>query len=436
MGRMPVRLALVLALMVTTCWMGRAHSVLAAEVFLGITRSEASRIPATVVRVRADRTFAGKSSEIRSVLEADLRRSLAFRMINPPSMPEIWKTETPQKELIKEIGKKGIEALIWVDVEFQDKNVVMEGYVYDGGSGTLIIRKRYTGEAKVLRKMVHRFADEVVFRYTGEKGIAQTRIAYTSRLTGSKELYLIDYDGYNPRRLTSDRSLSLSPEWSPDGRWITYTSYREGNPDIYTLDLETGQRWKMVGFPALNISPGWSPAGDQLAFASTVNGTLQLYVMNQNGKSMKRLTSGLGDNLSPTWSPNGQEIAFVSNRGGSPQIYLINVFGTNLRRLTFNGNYNTSPAWSPKGDWIAYACQVKGQMRICLIGADGTQQVQLTDDPGEQEDPAWAPDGRHLVFRSTQASRGGDLYMMTIDGKEVERLTFNGAQNGSPAWSP
>ena len=417
-------------------WTVGVNSVIAAEVFLGITRSETARIPATVVRVQTQQAFAEKSSEVRVVLEADLRRSLAFRMINPPRIPEIWKTKTPHKTLIKKIGKKGIEAVIWVKLEFESQNVMMEGQVYDGGSGALVIAKRYVGESKILRKIVHRFADEVVFRYTGEKGIAQTRIAYTSKLTGTKELYLIDYDGYNPRRLTNDRTLSLSPEWSPDGRWITYTSYRDDNPDIFTLDIETGRRWKMVGFPALNISPGWSPSGDRLAFASTVKGTLQLYVMNQNGKRMKRLTSGLGDSLSPTWSPSGQEIAFVSNRGGPPQIYLINAFGMNLRRLTFEGNYNTSPAWSPQGDWISYTCRVKGRMRICLISVDGTRQVQLTDGRGEQEAPSWAPDGRHLVYRSTHDTRRGDLYMMNVDGKEVERLTFNGAHNGSPAWSP
>ena len=435
MGRALVRLGLVGFLASTPGWVN-TDPVIAAEVFLGVTRSETIRIPVTVVRVEADRAFAAQANEVRAVLEADLRRSLVFQVIDPPNLPEIWTTKTPHAALIKKIGKGGIEAVIWITLKLQNQNAAMEGRVYDGGSSTLVIGKRYIGEAKALRRIVHRFTDEVVFRYTGEKGIAQTRIAYTSKVTGNKELYLMDYDGYNPRRVTGDRSLSLFPAWSPNGRWITYTSYREGNPDIFTLDIETGQRWKMAAFPGLNISPSWSPSGERLAFASTVGGALHLYVMSQDGMQMKKLTTGSSDNLSPTWSPSEQEIAFISNRGGSPQVYLMSAFGTNLRRLTFSGHYNTSPAWSPKGNWIAYTCRIEGRMRICLIRPDGTQQIQLTDGPGEQEDPAWAPNGRHLVFSSTQASRGGDLYMTDIDRGEVERLTFNGAQNSGASWSP
>lgn len=417
-----------------SCWAG-ASPVSAAEVFLGVTRSETARIPASFVHLQASSALVGQETEVREVLEMDLRRSLVFRMVKPPNMPEIQGAENPKPDLIKKVGAEGIEAVIWATLSKRGQDLVLEGRVYDGGSGTMMVGKRYIGEAKALRTMTHRFSDEIVFRYTGERGIAQTRIVYTSNLTGAKELYLMDYDGGNAMRLTEDRSLSLSPEWSSDGRWITYTSYRDGNPDIFTLDLETVRRWKMIGFPGLNISPAWSPTGDRLAFASTRDGISQLYLADREGKGLVKLTAGLGDSLSPTWSPSGQEIAFVSNRGGTPQIYLMNSDGTNVRRLTFSGVYNTSPAWSPKGDWIAYACRVENRMRICLINPDGTQQVQLTDGAAEQEDPSWSPDGRHLVFRST-LNGPGDLYMMNEDGQDMERLTFNGMQNSSPAWSP
>ena len=435
MGKIVRRVLLLVFLMLSAVCGVVDGPALAAEVFLGITRSEADRVPASLIRVDAPLTLTGQAGEVRAVLEADLRRSLVFRIVDPPSMSGVLTVKDLQPVLIKKIGAHGIGAVIWMALDARGGGVVLEGRVYDGGSGSLIIGKRYIGETKILRMMVHRFSDEVVFRYTGERGIAETRIAYISKLTGAKELYLMDYDGFNPRRLTKDRSLNLSPEWSPDGRWITYTSYRDGNPDIFTLDLGTGQRWKIVDFPALNISPSWSPSGSHLAFASTQGGNLQLYLINRDGADLKQLTIGLGDSLSPSWSSTGQELAFVSNRGGTPQIYIIGRDGTNLRRLTFNGRYNTSPAWSPKKNWIAYTCQIERLMRICLITPDGTRQVQLTDGAGGQEDPAWSPDSRYLVFRSTQDSRGGDLYLMNVEAKEMERLTFNGAQNGSPVWS-
>lgn len=407
-----------------------------AEVRLGISRSETAPIVASLISVEGAAPRTAGASEVRAVLEADLNRSLVFTTETPPRTGGLAETKDPGASLVREIGKAGIQAAIWIFLEAQGSDIVLEGRVYDGGSGSMVFGKRYVGEKKILRKMIHRFSDEVVFRYTGERGIAQTRIAYVSKLTGSKEVYIMDSDGHGPRRITADRSITLSPDWSPDGKWISYTSYREGNPDIYTIELATGRRWKMVGFDGLNISPSWSPGGDWLAFASTRGGTLQLYRLNRDGKGLTRLTRGLADNLSPSYSPTGQEIAFVSNRGAVPQIYMINADGTGLRRLTFKGKYNTSPAWSPKGDWIAYTCQVEGLLRICLITPDGSDQAQLTDGPGEQEDPAWSPDGRQLVFRSTEASSGGDIFRSSLDGSHHERLTFNGAQNNNPVWSP
>jgi TolB protein len=407
-----------------------------AEVHLGISRTETAPIPASLIRVEGTSTLRGGTSEVRAVLEGDLNRSLVFAMEPPPGIDGLIGNREPRPALIRKVGERGIQAAIWIFLEEKGPDIVMEGRVYDGASGARIFGKRYIGEKRILRRMIHRFSDEVVFRYTGERGISQTRIAYVSKISGAKEVYVMDSDGYSPRRVTADRSLALSPEWSPDGRWITYTSYREGNPDIFTLELDTGRRWKVVGFPGLNISPDWSPEGQWLSFASTRGGTLQLYRINRDGSGLTQLTRGLGDNLSPSYSPTGQEIAFISNRGGTPQVYLVNGDGASLRRLTYKGSYNTSPAWSPKGDWIAYTCQVEGSMRICLITPDGSHWEQLTDGAGEQEDPAWSPDGRHLVYRSTEASAGGDLFRISINGSQHERLTFNGAQNSNPVWGP
>jgi len=172
----------------------------AAEVFLGITRSEATRIPASLVRLQASSTLAGQETEVREVLEMDLRRSLVFRVVRPPNMPEIQTAENPKPDLIKKVGTQGIEAVIWMTLGKRGEDLVLEGRVYDGGTGAMVMGKRYIGEPKIFRTLIHRFSDEIVFRYTGERGIAQTRIAYTTKLTGYKELYLMDYDGRNPRR--------------------------------------------------------------------------------------------------------------------------------------------------------------------------------------------------------------------------------------------
>ena len=71
----------------------------------------------------------------------------------------------------------------------------------------------------------------------------------------------MEYDGQNPLKVTADRSICLSPAWSPDGKVLAYVSYRDRNPDLFALDMDTGKRWKMSGNEGLNISPAWSPNG-------------------------------------------------------------------------------------------------------------------------------------------------------------------------------
>lgn len=414
---------------------GGASPAMGAEVFLSVTRSESEKIPLGILQVYAPANLTKHTSAIRTVLESDLRRSLVFRLIHPPLFPELANGAEPTAAVILKAGKEEIQAAVWITLSQKGEDLVLEGRVYDGKSGQMVLGKRYLSEVKYLRNVIHRFSDEIVFQYTGERGIAETRVVYSSLLSGSKELYLMDYDGYNVRKLTNDKSLDLSPRWSPDGNWITYTSYRSGSPAIYTLDLLSGRLWKMVGYAGLNISPVWSPTGQGLAFAGTMDGSAQLYWVDKQGKGLRRLTMDQSDNLSPAWSPSGGEMAFTSNRGGGPQIYVMNSDGSNVRRLTFNGDYNTSPVWSPKGNAIAYVCRIDGRLRICAISPDGARTAQLSDGRGEDESPTWSPDGKHLIFSSTRMSEG-DLFMMNADGMDVERLTFSGAKNNGPSWSP
>ncbi|GIT64909.1 MAG: hypothetical protein Ct9H300mP23_05360 [Nitrospinota bacterium] len=84
---------------------------------------------------------------------------------------------------------------------------------------------------------MHRFADEVVLKLTGKRGIAETQITFLGQeKNGSKEVYSVDFDGHNLRKLTRDNTVNLSPVWSSDGKWIIYTSYAAHNPDLIMIN--------------------------------------------------------------------------------------------------------------------------------------------------------------------------------------------------------
>jgi len=373
-----------------------------------------------------------------SILADDLKHSGIFDVIDPTFLPfEASRVGLGQeKGLLPALNSLKIQALVIGRLSSRSEELLLEGQLFEVTKGEMLAGKRYVGNHRSLRTMVHRLADEIVFRLTGEKGIATSRIAFVSSVDSAKEIYVMDYDGHNPVLITGNRSINLSPRWSPDGRQIAYTSYRDRNPDLFVVNLETGRRHKISASPGLNIAPGWSPDGQWLAFSMSSGQGTNLFLSRPDGTGLRPLTLGSNINVSPSFSPNGRQIVFNSDRGGTPQIYIMDIEGTNVRRLTFGvGDYSVSPRWSPRGDKIAFVGKLHGNFDIFLISPDGSGLVQLTSNSGNNEEPSWSPDGRHLVFTSSRAGRR-DLYVMRADGTNQRRLTNNGKENYLADWSP
>ena len=420
----------------------------AADVFLEAARPDFQKIPLAIAGIEnlgGTESPEGRvklGSRIEEVLKTDVRRSLVFALVDVNGLGiKSGQLGAEPDPSFKHAVENGVSVVVWgragIKSGNKDADVNMDGYVYDAGNNEVVGGKRYVGSTSVVRLMAHRFADELVFRYTGEPGIARTKIAYVSELGSARELFIMDYDGYDPRQLTADGFLNLMPRWSPDRRFLVFTTYRNRNTqDIDLLELANGKRWTLVSQGGLNITPALSPDGNFLAYSSSYEGNAELYRMDTHTKAVQRLTTNAGGDLSPSWAPSGRELAFTSDRSGGPQVFLISADGSNVRRLTFEGEYNAAPAWSPRGNWIAYVCRTpRKEYKLCLITPDGQKRVQLTTGPGVDDSPSWSPDGRHIVFSST-ADGKSHIYMINADGKDLERITFTGTHNSAPTWSP
>jgi TolB protein len=304
-----------------------------------------------------------------------------------------------------------------------------------GSGGEAIFERFYKQDAAWLRPLAHRIADDVVKAATGRDGIARTRIAFINNQTGHKELYVMDYDGDSPKRLTDDKSIDLLPRFSPDGRRIAYTSYKDGNPDLFMLDLETGRAITESDEQGLNIAGGFSPNGEKLLMTLSRGKSPNLYLKDLATGAIERLTFHFGADSTPTFSPDARQAAFVSDRSGNPQIYMLDLATKQARRLS-NLNWCDSPAWSPTGEWIAFAGRAnrKDKMDIFLVDVTGAQIRQLTHGEGSNEDPTWSPDGRLLAFSSTRDGRS-QIYVMDADGSAPRRIADLPGASSTPHWS-
>jgi TolB protein len=315
-------------------------------------------------------------------------------------------------------------------------NLNAEFRLYDVTKGELIVGKQFVSKVEDKLYIIRQIAREILLALTGDGDVFNTKIAYVMKTGRMSDIYVINFDGANLAKVTNEKSLTMTPRWSPDGQYISYTSYSSGNPDLYIKPLYARTGKKISGFQGINLSGSWSRDGRKILFTTRKDGNEEIYTMEINTGKLERLTNNLSIDVSPAWSPDNTKIAFVSNRSGSPQIYIMNTDGSNVKRLTDTGTYNTSPNWSPNGKKISYEGRVNGRFQIFTINEDGTQNTQLTADyRGDYESPTWSPDGRYLTYSLIRGSKSS-IYIMNANGSNV-RLLFEGrSMSIGPAWSP
>jgi TolB protein len=327
----------------------------------------------------------------------------------------------------------GADALVRTRLTLAGDRIDLEARLYDNASATTLFARRFAGSRERLRRVAHQLADDIQHHYTGRRGVALTRIAFVSRHGKAKEIYLMDYDGRNIRRLTTSRTINLSPAWSPSADELAFVSWRGKQPGLYAMNSEGKLGHLAVVGGELSSAPEWSPDGRELAYSSNADGNTEIYVLQRSTGKNRRLTYHAAIDTAPDFSPNGREIAFTSDRAGTPQIYIMDADGLSVRRVSRQGSYNESAAWSPRGDQLAFASRIDGRFEIVLLDLGSGRQTQLTRGAGNNENPCWSPDGRHLVFSSNRAG-SYDIYTMRADGSDVRRLS-RGGDSITPDWS-
>jgi Tol biopolymer transport system component len=271
------------------------------------------------------------------------------------------------------------------------------------------------------------------------------------------ELYVMNRNGSDQRRITFDNVFEYGARWSPDGTRIAFYSPGPGRfPQIFLLSANGVVQLTGTG-PLTDTGAGaqfphWSPDGKRIVFQTTpvVNGRFvyrNIFVINVDGTGLTKLTnSSTYQNRRPAWSPDGTRIAFSSNRDGNDEIYVMNADGSNPIRLTHDVHSNQAPDWSPDGSKIVFQSNRTGNLQIWVMNADGTGLMQLTNTQGctRSGDPTWSPDGSKIAFASDRDFPTDDcndlergilqVFVMNADGTNQVSLTSLPGESGSPGW--
>ncbi len=393
---------------------------------------------------RSDEASQAACRTITQVLRNDLAFEGLFQFV-----PESLLAAVPAQNLDAPnfVDWKGIGAkvLVVTRAEVAGGELAVDTRVHFVDTGATMLARHYVGKPEAVRFVAHKASDEIT-ALTQFKGVARTWIAYASdrdstKERRSKEIYLVDYDGFNPRRVTVNASLNITPTWSPDGKALAYVSWRQGPPLLYLARIFQGRSVANLSGErggAQAITPAISPDGKSIAFSSTRSGNSDIWVAAADGSSPRRLTSTQAADVAPCWSPTGQEIAFTSDRTGTPQLWLMDADGLNVRRLTTVGNYNDGCAWNPSKQYseIAYTARLEsGGFDIGGVDLATRQVRQVTQGRGSCEYPSWAPNGRHLVFSCKRSGRW-EITVSDREGRSLRSLSTGPGNNEQPEWGP
>jgi Tol biopolymer transport system component len=219
------------------------------------------------------------------------------------------------------------------------------------------------------------------------------------------------------------------------------------------------------------LAPQWSPRGDRIIFSvgmfgaffngfnsrilkpgDRAEGGAQVAIVHPDGSGFREVTTGPDNSAFPSMAPDGVRFVYRSfGTSGDDGLKIMNIETRAVTTLT--SGYDNFPLWSPRGDLIMFSRLSSGNFRsgnyeIWTVKPDGTGERKVASGRGTDAHQGWSPDGERIVFASsrmgfkdeaiyTDAPQPyGEIFVMRYDGKNVEQLTDNQWEEGTPAWRP
>ena len=412
-----------------------------AQLRVDITKGVVQPIPIAVSPFTGDSPADRERAQaVGDVIAADLERSGLFDVIDRRAYiqsPEELRGGQPRFADWRQINA---QSLVAGKVQTAPGGeIAVEFRLWDVVAGQPQLGLRFNAPENVWRRIAHRVADQVYERLIGEPGYFDTRIAYVAE-TGpaaklSKQIAIMDWDGYGARTLTEPGTLSLTPRFAPDGSKLAYLGFRQGPPKIFIEDIASGREGVLGDFPGMTFAPRFAPDGRSLLLTLAQNGNSEIYLWDAATRKPTRLTSDPGIDTSPSFSPDGARIVFNSDRGGRPLLYVMDRSGANVRRISYGEGRYGSPAWSPRGAHHTNNQKKGGILQIGIKKNDRTDARLLTPNYLD-ENPSWAPNGRTIMFaRQSPGASRRRLFTVDVSGYN-EREVPTPTDASDPDWSP
>jgi TolB protein len=205
-------------------------------------------------------------------------------------------------------------------------------------------------------------------------------VVYVQSLTASKQ----------PAPVANYRGSNSAPAWSPDGKQMAVVLSKDGPSQIYLMNPDGSNVRRLTHSGAIDTEPYFSPDGQSIYFTSDRGGSPQIYRMPVQGGEATRLTFEGSYNVTPRVSQDGKSLAFIARIEGRFQLAIMDLASRQTQLLT-DGQRDESPSFAPNGRMLLYATDVGGRGVLAAVSSDGRVQQRLTVQAADIREPAWGP---------------------------------------------
>jgi dipeptidyl aminopeptidase/acylaminoacyl peptidase len=197
------------------------------------------------------------------------------------------------------------------------------------------------------------------------------------RFSQTDDIFIIQPDGSNLKRITNDSQPKFFVAWSPDGESILYAfRNKDAETNIALVALDNGVTQELTHVNGSESFPTWSPDGKKIAYVYTPNATStsELWLMESNGNNPRRIVNLPVLYSEIDWSSIEDRIAFISPNneasdwGKCGDIYIVKPDGSDISRLTNLDGCATAVSWSPDATRIAFIGRNRDGGNIMNLG--------------------------------------------------------------------
>ena len=264
------------------------------------------------------------------------------------------------------------------------------------------------------------------------------------------EIYLMNADGSDIRRLTDTPGYDGGPFFSPDGQRILWRRFNaEGDvAEIYTMNIDGSDETRLTDLGAMSWAPFYHPTGDYIIFSTSVHGfqNFEFYMVDTAGeKDPVRVTFTDGPDVLPVFNPAGDQLVWSTRRGadGLPQVHIADWNDARARELLAlspqRGStvYDVGDALDTAADLSATAPEIRPEDARLHVErlTDESMDGRLTGTPGEAAATAYVADA---FERLGLEPAGEDGFFQAFDftsGVSLEGPNVLSVQFGEPEES-